>query len=179
MCRSKHDGAPAWQIRDSMGYAVSSHIRHNVVRAQRYERYAGHGVEFMPRSSHVDQQRARSARWNPPGRPSPRCTWAGDPSFRLQNPKRLPLPDLTCYHPLVKKSKAFCQGCTDDFYNGHNDLGVKECWSYPRATVVKAYRIGWWTPCDSKKNFTRVVTLDCHHAPGRYAQYRELPKHLR
>ena len=21
-----------------------------------------------------------------------------------------------------------CDGCRDDFYNGHNELGVKECW---------------------------------------------------
>ncbi len=29
-----------------------------------------------------------------------------------------------------------CSGCTNDFYNGHNDLGVKQCWSLPNAELV-------------------------------------------
>lgn len=31
-----------------------------------------------------------------------------------------------------------CRGCTDDFYNGHNPLGVQECWG--RATAVLTLR---------------------------------------
>jgi len=29
-----------------------------------------------------------------------------------------------------------CVGCQQDFYNGKNDLGVKECWSLERAKIV-------------------------------------------
>lgn len=30
---------------------------------------------------------------------------------------------------MSKLDVKFCAGCRNDFYNGHNDLGVKECWS--------------------------------------------------
>lgn len=29
-----------------------------------------------------------------------------------------------------------CAGCYNDFYNGRNDLGVKECWSLESAKMV-------------------------------------------
>lgn len=29
-----------------------------------------------------------------------------------------------------------CSGCKDDFYNGHNPHGVKECWMREKATLV-------------------------------------------
>lgn len=29
-----------------------------------------------------------------------------------------------------------CAGCHNDFYNGHNNLGVKECWSLKDAQLV-------------------------------------------
>jgi hypothetical protein len=29
-----------------------------------------------------------------------------------------------------------CSGCHNDFYNGHNDLGVKKCWHAQDATMV-------------------------------------------
>lgn len=29
-----------------------------------------------------------------------------------------------------------CDGCRNDFYNGHNTLGVKECWSRKDAKLV-------------------------------------------
>ncbi len=35
------------------------------------------------------------------------------------------------------KTKKLCVGCHDNFYNGNNDLGVKECWSYPDAKVIR------------------------------------------
>ncbi len=29
-----------------------------------------------------------------------------------------------------------CKGCVDDFYNGHNPLGVQECWMRKDAKLV-------------------------------------------
>lgn len=34
-------------------------------------------------------------------------------------------------------TESMCSGCRNDFYNGHNDLGVKKCWSFDTATRVK------------------------------------------
>jgi hypothetical protein len=80
--------------------------------------------------------------------------------------------------PEIQKDKTLCQGCRDNFYNGNNPLGVKECWSFKSAKVVKRWRIGWWTMQDKRENFTPVTTLSCHNAPGQYAHYKELPAHL-
>lgn len=30
----------------------------------------------------------------------------------------------------------YCMGCEDDFYNEHNDLGVKECWNLRRVKLI-------------------------------------------
>jgi hypothetical protein len=70
---------------------------------------------------------------------------------------------------------ALCVGCRNNFYNGHNTLGVKRCWSLKSAEVVKRFRLGWWTRPDSPGAFTEVQTLSCHVAPGQYAHYEELP----
>ena len=72
-----------------------------------------------------------------------------------------------------------CVGCTDNFYNGNNSMGVTRCWLLDRANVVTRYRIGWWTPQESAKNYTEVRTLHCHREPGRYAYVDRLPEHLR
>lgn len=73
------------------------------------------------------------------------------------------------------KSKALCRGCRDDFYNGQ---GASECWSFKDAKVVTRYRIDWWTQPTTRSAFTKVATLDCHYAPGKYGHYKELPAHL-
>lgn len=40
----------------------------------------------------------------------------------------------------VRKSKsissAHCLGCKDDFYNGKNNIGVKECWCLKSAKLI-------------------------------------------
>lgn len=76
------------------------------------------------------------------------------------------------------KKLPLCRGCRDDFYNDRNDIGVKRCWLLDNAQIVERYKIGWWTPQDNAKNFEKVTTLSCHHAPGKYALYEELPRHL-
>jgi len=42
------------------------------------------------------------------------------------------------------KTRKMCSGCRDDFYNGHNDLGVNECWSFKDAELVKVIQVGYW-----------------------------------
>ncbi len=72
------------------------------------------------------------------------------------------------------KSTGKCHGCRNDFYNGKNDLGVKQCWSLKGAKVVTRYRIGWWTT-PSNTSHKKVRTYDCHHSPGNYAMEKSLP----
>ena len=72
----------------------------------------------------------------------------------------------------MEKSKQLCSGCRDDFYNGQ---GAAECWFYKDAKVVTRYRIGWWTAPTEPGAFTKVETLACHSAPGKYALREELP----
>ena len=43
-----------------------------------------------------------------------------------------------------------CHGCEDDFYNGKNELGVKQCWSREGATFDKYLLI----PIDLRPPYT-------------------------
>ena len=36
----------------------------------------------------------------------------------------------------AQKRRKYCPGCHNDFYNGNNNLGVKECWMLEDAKVV-------------------------------------------
>ena len=76
---------------------------------------------------------------------------------------------------MTRKTKALCSGCRNDFYNGQNKFGVRECWSFKTAEVCTRWRIDWWTQADAPAAFQEVRTLSCHHAPGRYAHYKQLP----
>jgi len=38
----------------------------------------------------------------------------------------------------LKPKKSMCVGCGDDFYNGHNPYGIRECWHFKKAKVVDA-----------------------------------------
>lgn len=71
-----------------------------------------------------------------------------------------------------------CSGCRDNFYNGNNNLKVKECWSLKSARKVRRWRIGWWTPMDKTENFIAVTTLSCYHNTGNTAYLERLPQHL-
>ena len=33
-------------------------------------------------------------------------------------------------------TKKHCAGCRNNFYNGNNELGVKECWLFKTAKIV-------------------------------------------
>ncbi len=62
------------------------------------------------------------------------------------------------------KTKKLCGGCHNDFYNGSNDLGVPECWSYGSARVAKKK----FVHMDQPPPWTQPAqwTLDCHRADG-------------
>lgn len=70
-----------------------------------------------------------------------------------------------------------CSGCRDDYYNHDGNSDTGRCWLFNRAQVVTRYRIGWWTQPTQPGAFTKVTTLSCHNAPGRYAQYEQLPSY--
>jgi hypothetical protein len=36
-----------------------------------------------------------------------------------------------------KKDIRMCAGCRDNFYNGNNPYGIKQCWNFPSAKVEK------------------------------------------
>lgn len=76
-------------------------------------------------------------------------------------------------------NKKNCTGCRDDFYNGNNEIGVKECWKLKDAKLITRYAIEWWMPMDSINNFTKVTKPNCYHQPGKIAYLNEIPKHLK
>lgn len=78
---------------------------------------------------------------------------------------------------MTKKCKEMCRGCRDDFYNDHNPHGVRECWSYAKARVVRRFKLGWWTTPTTPGAFQEVETLTCHHRPGQYAFSESLPSY--
>lgn len=62
-----------------------------------------------------------------------------------------------------------CSNCRDNFYNGNNDLGTKECWSYCSAEVVMRIKI----PVHLRPPYSIPAnwTLSCHKPPG-YVQVK-------
>lgn len=75
----------------------------------------------------------------------------------------------------LRNKRRYCAGCDNDFYNGHNELGVRQCWHLASARVVWRWRIGWWTQ-PARGAYRRVRTLTCHSAPGRYAQVETIDR---
>ena len=76
----------------------------------------------------------------------------------------------------MKSTKA-CSGCYNDFYNGHNQLGVKKCWWLDRAKIITRYRIPVSLPMDRPDAFQKVRAPDCYREQG-YAHYDALPPHI-
>jgi len=73
--------------------------------------------------------------------------------------------------------KKHCSGCSDDFYNGHNDLGVSQCWSLKSAKLVWRIPIGHWeSPPYKNKRKKRVP--DCWHGRGPYRTHYVNPDRL-
>ncbi len=77
----------------------------------------------------------------------------------------------------IKMTKRDCSGCEDNFYNGNNNLGVKECWNFTSAKMIKRKQVGmndvppWtWEPetypsCYRKKGY---VFIDCEKSDRQY-----------
>jgi hypothetical protein len=65
----------------------------------------------------------------------------------------------------MKMSIEKCRGCRNNFYNGNNNLGVKRCWSFKDAKLVKKYYIHMNTPMSGYKKAWRSVGLkpDCYY----------------
>ena len=65
-------------------------------------------------------------------------------------------------HPTASPRKEMCQGCRNNFYNGNNNLGVEECWSFSTAEVCD--KIGYHSIHSVKHDETKIKTLNCWHA---------------
>jgi len=78
----------------------------------------------------------------------------------------------------MKRDQKYCDGCDNNFYNGNNPMGIKECWSFKTAKVVVKYVIGWWVPQDRKGNFSKITTHNCHTKTGKFAYFDKIPSHL-
>lgn len=66
---------------------------------------------------------------------------------------------------MTKREKmGLCHGCRNDFYNGKNDLGVKECWNLETATSVRRTMVGIWQNPPYK--WDAQQTLSCHMPDG-------------
>jgi hypothetical protein len=54
-----------------------------------------------------------------------------------------------------------CVGCRDDFYNGKNPMGIKECWCLKTAKLVrkKAVHVDQRPPWTQKAQWL----FDCYH----------------
>lgn len=78
----------------------------------------------------------------------------------------------------MPKDKKCCIGCNDNFYNGNNPYGIKECWYFKDAKIVTRYRIGVNAPMNRKENFTKVKVLNCYKQNGLFYCHG-LPDHLK
>ena len=65
---------------------------------------------------------------------------------------------------MAKKSKSMCAGCEDNFYNGNNQYGVKECWSFKKAKVKNRKRVAMSDRPPWK--WKGKSMLSCYHQKG-------------
>lgn len=72
--------------------------------------------------------------------------------------------------------KKYCGGCRDNFYNGNNDMGVKQCWNLKGTSIVTRWRLHWWTPPTVPGALLEVRTNGCKNEPGQYAYFKNLPE---
>ena len=64
---------------------------------------------------------------------------------------------------IAQKMKKYCHGCHNDFYNGHNELGITMCWSLKDSKVVwkKKVHIDQVPPWNQKP----MRVLSCYRQP--------------
>lgn len=71
-----------------------------------------------------------------------------------------------------------CLGCEDDFYNGKNPMGVKQCWGLKTAKILTRYEIDTWTTPTQRGAFSEVKKPNCYHAKGQH-YYEKLPSFVK
>ena len=59
-----------------------------------------------------------------------------------------------------------CVGCTENFYNGNNQYGVKVCWSLPTAQLEKRFKISLDAPMHRRSNYQEVEAYQCRREKG-------------
>ena len=66
---------------------------------------------------------------------------------------------------MLKSEKIkWCQGCNDDFYNGNNPYGIKECWNLKSAIPVWRKKIHINQPPPWKQDPIKV--FNCYKQKG-------------
>ncbi len=62
------------------------------------------------------------------------------------------------------KSRDLCSGCTENFYNGNNSLGVTQCWNFKSARVIlrKQVHINYVPPWNQDADYF----LSCRRVRG-------------
>ena len=62
------------------------------------------------------------------------------------------------------KKLKLCSGCHSNFYNGHNDMGTKECWNLDDAKVVMKKKV----PLSQRPPWKQapIQVLNCCHYDG-------------
>lgn len=65
---------------------------------------------------------------------------------------------------MTTNKRSMCAGCRDDFYNGQNPYGIKECWNLKKARIVlkKKVAISQVPPWNQKP----IRVLSCRHESG-------------
>lgn len=75
----------------------------------------------------------------------------------------------------MEKTTKMCDACRDDFYNGRSNCdGKNECWLFEKATIVRRWKLGWWTSPVTRRAYREVETLSCFHQPGTAAFHKTL-----
>lgn len=79
--------------------------------------------------------------------------------------------------------KKHCSGCKNNFYNGNNHFGIKECWSLRDAKLVTKYRIHMNAPMNVKSNYIRVRIPNCFCGGGYsgtgYTEVEKIPSYAK
>jgi len=64
-----------------------------------------------------------------------------------------------------QEKRKYCIGCRDNFYNGNNPYGIKECWNLKDAKFVKRKKI----PIDLSPPYDHIKkqkVLSCYGQKG-------------
>ncbi len=76
----------------------------------------------------------------------------------------------------MSMDKSRCHGCRDDFYNGHNPLGVEECWLLKNAKLKTRYRLSINTPMGQRSGYAKTERPNCYHEQG-FVYLDQIPDH--